>query len=89
MHDSDAPIKPKKKYEKKKQTKRSTEDFLCEPCNLMFNTNYKLNAHKYDVHNIPKPYPCEICDTRFLLKTNLKHHMEKNAPRSKQAHQMR
>ena len=82
LHNSDVPRKPKKKYPnyKKKKKEKSSEEFLCEHCNLIFNTIYKLNAHKHNVHNIAKPYPCEICDTRFCLKKSLKHHMETMHP---------
>ena len=78
---SDVTRKTRKKYPSyKKKKEKSTKEFLCEHCNLIFNTICKLNVHKHDVHNIAKPYSCEICDTRFCRNNSLKNHMETMHP---------
>ena len=46
----------------------------CGVCNRTFNSLKQLVAHKLTVHQIERPYECEICLKTFMKNHHLKEH---------------
>ncbi|XP_058442986.1 uncharacterized protein LOC131425259 [Malaya genurostris] len=53
-----------------------TSSFVCKVCGKVLQKKWSLHVHMR-VHTNEKPYPCELCDQRFMLKVQLKTHLLK------------
>ncbi|XP_058813939.1 uncharacterized protein LOC131677867 isoform X2 [Topomyia yanbarensis] len=53
-----------------------TSSFVCKVCGKVLQKKWSLHVHMR-VHTQEKPYPCELCDQRFMLKVQMKTHLLK------------
>ncbi|XP_053699353.1 uncharacterized protein LOC128746326 [Sabethes cyaneus] len=53
-----------------------TGNFPCNVCGKVLRKRYSLNVHMR-VHTQEKPFPCELCELRFMLKVQMKSHLLK------------
>ena len=58
-------------------------DLSCEHCNMIFDSNFKLQIHIANSQNCPlnkntKTFKCTECDARFANEGRLKQHMRKH-----------
>lgn len=53
-----------------------TASYECHVCGKVLQKKYSLNVHMR-VHTKEKPFPCEMCEQRFMLKVQMKTHLLK------------
>ena len=44
-------------------------------CEVYFGLKYDLNLHIASVHEVKKPFKCEICDVQFEVENKLNEHV--------------
>ncbi|EAT45834.1 AAEL002930-PA, partial [Aedes aegypti] len=57
----------------REHVKRHTVQFPCTVCGKVLQKKYSLDVHMR-THTNEKPYSCELCSQRFMLKVQLKTH---------------
>ncbi|XP_055541559.1 uncharacterized protein LOC129727598 [Wyeomyia smithii] len=60
----------------RKHMELHTSSFPCKVCGKVLQKKWSLNVHMR-VHTQEKPYPCELCELRFMLKVQMKTHLLK------------
>ncbi|XP_055541537.1 uncharacterized protein LOC129727589 [Wyeomyia smithii] len=60
----------------RKHIELHTSSFTCKVCGKVLQKKWSLNVHMR-VHTQEKPYPCELCELRFMLKVQMKTHLLK------------
>ncbi|XP_055541529.1 uncharacterized protein LOC129727580 [Wyeomyia smithii] len=60
----------------RKHIELHTSSFTCKVCGKALQKKWSLKVHMR-VHTQEKPYPCELCELRFMLKVQMKTHLLK------------
>ncbi|XP_021697259.1 zinc finger protein OZF [Aedes aegypti] len=61
----------------REHVKRHTVQFPCTVCGKVLQKKYSLDVHMR-THTNEKPYSCELCSQRFMLKVQLKTHLSRD-----------
>jgi uncharacterized Zn-finger protein len=48
--------------------------YECTECQEQCKSNFSLNRHMINAHDIKKTYKCELCETEFTAKSSLIDH---------------
>ena len=57
--------------------KGAKTEYPCTICNVIFERKYQLTKHGVTEHGEKKPFPCPLCDDGFILKAEMKTHIER------------
>ncbi|XP_053693535.1 uncharacterized protein LOC128741607 isoform X2 [Sabethes cyaneus] len=60
----------------RKHKELHTSSFTCKVCGKVLQKKWSLHVHMR-VHTQEKPFPCELCELRFMLKVQMKTHLLK------------
>ncbi|CRL06941.1 CLUMA_CG019621, isoform A [Clunio marinus] len=63
------------------QTDESSQYYACEICGKLLKGKHSYNNHINLIHEKKKFRQCDICDRRFINKTDLKLHMKVHIPK--------
>ncbi|XP_017076649.1 zinc finger protein 84 [Drosophila eugracilis] len=57
--------------------------YQCEECGKSFASRHSLRYHVKSVHSTERPFACQHCDRRFILRTQLLSHLRTHTGESK------